>query len=395
MKRGCKHNKRGQANATSAAGLVIVIVLIIVFYLLFIPPDVRRDILEDSSTSSSSSRSSFNETLLKETPGILDTFNDQEIEHLIPAVNLFETQYASTLTQEAKVSVKNSWFSKRQEELKFTVADLENTNNVLISFSAAKRQGDLQITLNGEDVFFGKLSSANPDPIRINKDELIQGKNTLMIQTTSVGAKFWSTNEFELDGFKVTADITDISEQLSKNIFIVSATEKTNTDRVTLSFVPECTLGTVGVLEVMINGGEVYSAVPDCGSGTKIELNPESIRQRENNIVFRTNDGNYLIDLIKITTQMKDAVHPIYYFDIDEDDYEDYLDEEVLLRVTFVDDLETKEGKFIINGRETGLFQDERVYEKDITDYLVEGNNAIKIVPESRLEIVKLEVVTD
>jgi hypothetical protein len=392
VKRG---RKKGQATATSAAGLVIVIVLIIVFYLLFIPPDVRRDILEGDGSLQQDGGSSINETLLRENPGILDTFDKEDVEHLIPSVNLFETRYAAVLVEEPQVVVKNSWFNKREENITFTIEDLKNTNNVLLSFVAREYRGELRIAVNGEEVFFGPLSSANIEPIRIRKDFLKQGKNSIEVSASSVGAKFWSSNVFVLEEFKVTADITDVSEQLSKNIFIVSATEKTNAQRVTLSFVPECTLGTVGTLEALINSQVVYSAVPDCGSGTKVEINPDILRQRENTLVFKTDKGNYLIDLIKVTTQMKDAVHPIYYFDIDEEDFEEILKHDVILRVVFVDDLEIKQGKFIINGRETGLYQKERIYEKKINDFLVEGNNAIKIVPESRLEIVKLEVVVE
>lgn len=66
---------------------------------------------------------------------------------------------------------------------------------------------------------------------------------------------------------------------------------------------------------------------------------------------------------------------------------------DVELRLKFTEGTEQKAGKININGRETSLFQTEQEYTKNINDYIIEGNNAVKVMPETTLEIVTLEVV--
>jgi hypothetical protein len=63
-----------------------------------------------------------------------------------------------------------------------------------------------------------------------------------------------------------------------------------------------------------------------------------------------------------------------------------------MLKLTFTEGTDQKAGRLNINGRETSIFQRERVYTKNINDYVIEGNNAVKILPETTLEIVSMEV---
>ncbi|MBU0461561.1 MAG: hypothetical protein KJ574_03160, partial [Nanoarchaeota archaeon] len=174
-------------------------------------------------------------------------------------------------------------------------------------------------------------------------------------------------------------------------------TEKNNVQRVVLKFTPDCMPGDVGRLNIYINAHSVYSSIPDCGAPTAIEFLPEILRVGENQLGFKTDKGNYLIDLIKITSEMKKSFQPVYYFDVKDEDYEDIKDDDydITLKLTFAEGKELKQGSMIINGIETALYQTERTYEKKINDFIVKGSNSIKILPEDRLEIAKLEVIKE
>ncbi|MBT7903413.1 hypothetical protein HN587_06135 [Candidatus Woesearchaeota archaeon] len=389
-------NKRAE-DGTKAATLVALIALLIIFYLLFIPPQVRQNILEGdySEDSKDSGDDDKNTTLLLETPGTLTTISTKDIEHSIAPVNIFASENSKVIDTQNSLSVKKSWFSDKTGEFSFVVQDLSQTENLLLTFVSKLSRGNLQILLNGEEIFNQAITKENPDPIKLSSKYLAQGANSLEFITEDVGLAFWRVNKHNLENLQITGDITDISQQLSRNIFIASATEKNNLKRGKLVFTPECSIGSVGALQALINNHIVYDAVPDCGFAITVEFSPDILRNGENQIVFKTIKGNYLIDLIKIKSELKEIIQPVYFFDLDEDEFSDVQDEsdEIYLEITFIDSQEYHIGKANINGIETNIHQKERVYSKKINDYLVKGNNAIKITPEDILQIVKLEVV--
>lgn len=391
--------KKGQGG-TQAATLVVLIIVLILLYLLFLPPEVRDEILEGNGSASSSSNNNdeqTNKTFLLENPGTLTTLGEKDIEHTIPPVNLFATEDAKILEGISSIYIENSWLSTKRSDITFYVSDIKNTENALLTFLLQDHKGVLSITLNGFEVFYGELTSANPEPIKLGGRFLKEGDNVLHLEVDPVGWRFWRKNTYSLQNVQITADVTDVSDQLSRNLFIVTTTEKNNVKRSILRFSPECLTGQVGVLNVAINGHTVHASVPDCGNRVVVEFLPDILISGENTLVFRTEKGSYLIDLIKISSELKEAIQPVYYFDIGEDVLDEVNDGDydIVLKMLFVDDTEEKEGEIIINGRKIGIFQKEKEYERVINDYLIEGNNAIKLVPQDSLEITRLEVVRE
>ncbi|MBT5021592.1 hypothetical protein HON01_02125 [Candidatus Woesearchaeota archaeon] len=389
---------RKAQDGTKAATLVAVIALLIIFYLLFIPPHVRQEILEGNSTDSDSdSYSGSNKTLLLENPGTLTSLSTKEITHSIPALTIFATQDAQVLDTQSSLTAKKSWFSDTSAEFTFVIQDLTHTENLLLTFVSKIHEGNMRITLNGKDIFNQEITKENPDPVVVPKKYVAQGANKLEFFTESVGWQFWKVNKHTLENLQITGDITDITQQQSKNIFIVSATEKNNLKRGRLIFTPQCELGVTGKLQALVNNHLVYEAIPDCGYALGVEFAPDILRNGENQIVFKTEKGNYIVELIKIKSELKEIVQPVYFFDLDEDEFDDVEDDsdDIYLKITFVDDNEQKEGRININGVETNIYQRDRVYKKKINDYLIEGNNAIKIIPDEILQIVELEVYRD
>jgi hypothetical protein len=394
-------SSRKAQDASSAATLIAVIALLIIFYLLFIPPSFRDQILEgnatDSTTGTGTGTTAVNETVMKASPGTLSKISSDDIEHNVPSVVLYSKSESKVLDNINALSVKASVFGSQPASAKFTVEDIENTDNVLLTFLSKKHKGDLTIKVNGNQVFGGEITSENPAPVSINNKYLVTGSNQIDFSAETPGWMFWRVNKHNLENLQITGSVKDVAQQKSRNIFIVSATEKANVKRSILRFTPECTTGKVGKMNVLINQHSVYYAVPDCGGRVAIEFTPNVLRDGENTIVFDSDKGNFIIDLIRITSELKDVVQPTYYFEVTSSTIQDIRDGKysLVLKLTFTEGTNQKAGTLNINGRETGIFQTARTYSKNVNDYVVSGSNAIKIQPKTRLEIVSMDVVKE
>ncbi|MBI4739328.1 hypothetical protein HY772_07325 [Candidatus Woesearchaeota archaeon] len=366
---------KAQADANAAATLVALLALLIIFYLLFIPPEFRDQILEGNQTTTTGpGTGGANDTLLLATPGTLSPLDTKDIEHNIGAVYLFAKENAKILETRSNLYVRTTFMRQERANVTFAISDFENTDNVLLTFRATTRsKGRLVIRLNGNEIFNGPITQENVEPLRLAKSSLLQGKNTLEFESSRVGWLFWRVHEFGLQTVQISADVTDVTQQRSQNSFIVSATEKNNVQRSVLRFAPDCEVTKVGKLDITINGHSVYSTLPDCGGKVTIEFTPDILREGENLIIFRTEKGNYLVDLTKITSEMKQITQPVFYFDITQNTINDLKAGRysVELRLKFLDSKELKTGKINFNGHETNIYQKEADYKRDITDWLV------------------------
>ncbi|NQU78368.1 hypothetical protein HQ545_01225 [Candidatus Woesearchaeota archaeon] len=385
-----------KAQETSAAAtLIAVIVLLVIFYLLFIPPSFRDQILEGNGTEMGTGTTASNETIMKASPGTLSKISAEEIEHNIPSITLISKKDSKVLEKESSLQVKSSIFGMKTATMDLELEDAENTDNVLITFLDKRMKGNLMVKINGEEIYNKEITKENPDPVTVKKKLLITGNNVIEFMVAKPGWMFWRVNRHNLENVQVTGEVKDISQQMSRNIFVVSATEKSNVKRAIIRFTPECTTGKVGKLNALINQHSIYYSLPDCGGRVAIEFASDIIREGENTIVFDSEQGNYLIDLVRITSELKEVIQPAYYFEIEDKDMSNVRsgNYDIEIKITFTEGKDQKAGMLNINGRETSISQTERTYTKNINDYIIEGNNAIKITPETTLEIISLEVV--
>ncbi|MBI4983047.1 hypothetical protein HZC32_00150 [Candidatus Woesearchaeota archaeon] len=388
------NNQRGQS-AAGAAVLLAVIAGLLIMFIILIPPQQRAELLGEPSISESSGTSSGTLTnLLTVSPGKLDYLIEDEIEHPLPTVQLY-TQTESIILAERNVAyIKRGLFSNQQNVLKFSLTDLKNTEMAFVSFKVEKVKGELIVLLNGEEVFNSKVEEKTSVPIILPKNTL-QEENELVFSASSPGLAFWSTNEVSLKEIKVVAEVTDIESKFSRNIFLVSDTERGNLEKVILKFHPECKFGEVGKLVITINGKEIYNAIPDCGlSIVPIEFSPLFIHADENEIVFKAEKGAYVLSPVMIKSKLKELDFPVYYFQLSHEQYEQVKEEEnkVRLRLEFVDPTERKKGEIIVNGHSEWFDTKGVSLEMVISEDMVQGNNAVKISPRNTMDIRELKV---
>ncbi len=385
--------KRAQTG-TNAAILIAIIALLIILYIIFIPTAQREKLFENRTGGTTTSGEENPDILLRAFPGTLSISKGLESQKIIPDAFLVETTAAKELKRVNPFIVRNGWLDKRSHKFDFELDDPENTDNVLLTFTAKKRQGILTIRLNDGVIFESELASSSPEPVKLDKKQL--GKtNTLEFSVSSVGTKFWTTNEYSFENMKIIGDITDKSRQESTNIFTLTDSEFKSMEKATLRFVPYCgTVNDLGLLEIFVNNKKIFSAVPVCDSLYRQSIPKSVLDEGENNVVFRTNSGSYSVEQISIALEFKEPVVKTYYFEISKDNFNKIRNGNVDLEITikFADANSRKMAKLDINGHVETIETDKAVFTKNIESKVSEGNNFVRLEPLEDLEVVELRV---
>ncbi len=389
-------NKKGAADA--AAVLVFIFTVLLILYILLIPESDRQDILDlESSSSGSSSRrlsSSDKDLILEEEPGSLSEEGRSEYEYNVPTLNLASVTDAEIIKEENPFIIKNGWFAKKPKEIEFEVDNKDTVNNLILSFNAVKREGILVIKLNDYVIYEKELDKYSADPVILSKERLKSGKNVLEFSTSSVGLAFWSSNQYSFENIKLFGDVTDISGLKTEEVFFIPKS-RTNIESANIKFVPECETINIGKLEILLNNNLLFSAIPDCKVLNSIIVPPAYLQEGVNTLKFETEKGTYLVDRILIKTELEEQVLPTYFFNIDDDQWEDIEDIDYFANMTI--DFLVPEDKYInlkvtINNRNFGVYQREEQFTKIVDEYLQKGNNVIRLVPETDVDVIKFKV---
>jgi len=385
--------RKGQSGI-NAAILIAIILGLIVLYVVYLPTSEREKLLLNKTTTNGNGEEEDEDVLLLEFPKSLDKISRID-EKELPNVYLFKSTQAKEIEKINPLVVRNGVFDKKDKITTFIIDNTDNVDNILLSFTAKKRKGILMIKLNGISIYEGEVASEVAEPVKLRKS-LLEKENTLEFSVSSVGFRFWTTNEYSLENIKIIGDITDATRQKSQNVFSLRQTEYNNLEKVTLKFIPYCgNVGEVGMLDISVNNHNIFSAVPICDDPYKLQAVPlGTLNAGENFIVFSTSRGSYSIEQIRLDFEVEDTKKKIYYFEINQtvwDDIEDN-DRKVMLKLEFVDDDENKRADISINGHLTSVDQEEVSYSKNIRNWVELGNNYVEIRPRTDLEIRELRV---
>ena len=397
----CETHKETRSPFTSRSGkgglnaaiLVAIIAGLIILYIVFLPTSEREKVIGEGKSGTTTGEEKSN-VLLKVFPGELSTSKGLEFEKTIPNVFLVETTNAKELEKINPFIVRNGWFDKKTKKIDFVLEDPGNTDNIVLAFTAKKRQGILAIKLNDVVVFESELTSDIIEPVELSKN-LLGKKNSLEFSVSSVGAKFWTTNEYSLENAKIIGDITDTSKQESTNIFTLSESEFSSMDKAMLKFIPYCgNVNELGTLDIFINNKKLFSTVPVCNNAYKQSVPKSVLNEGENNIVFKTNKGSYSVEQIKISLEFKESKVKTYFFEVNESLFKKIRsgDKDALLTIKFVDDKKQKRAKLDVNGHVESIDTEKIIFAKKMNDKISEGNNFLRLEPLEDLEVVELRV---
>ena len=317
-------NKKGQESSTSASSAAILILLItfaIVAYILFLPPQDRENLLDGGipgNPSGIGTDSSFLGTsFLQASPGKVNYVKDGEIEHNLASFRIYTATDAQIVTELSSMTVKNSAFDVKNKQIDFSL-NTEITNNLFLSFNVLKSTGNMEIYLNGIQIFEGEFTEGSPTPIPLNKNDL-KSQNILFFKATSPGFAFWRVNEYYLSNVRIVGDVTNNENSFHTQNFYLSESEFKNFEEATLKFYPDCDVNDVNKISIKINNRQIYEGLPDCGLNNFVKLGESIIKNGENSIEFTSNKGSYIIDNARIDVNLEKPDYPIYYFNLDDE----------------------------------------------------------------------------
>ncbi|MFQ5620833.1 MAG: hypothetical protein ACE5FT_03245 [Candidatus Nanoarchaeia archaeon] len=390
--------RKGEKSGADAWILVLLITVSMIVYVLFLPDVVREDIFKNGELGEprvTPTEFETGEILLEKHVGRLEFYPPGPIEHPLTSVHLFRTTRSSSIEEYNPFSVEKAIFSGEPISKTFSLQNLDNVDNVLLTFGSPIREGRLSIYLNGQ-----LLSQIQPTrgaiaPLTL-KRSLLQKENTLTFEVSSPGWKIWSVNTWQIENARVLADLSDPSKQSAFTTLTMSPVEQRNALSAKLRFTASCDPFAVGPVEIMINGKRIYQAIPDCETVNVANVDPSALIEGTNNVVFRALDGEYRLDNMELVTELKDVHTFVEYFEVNPELHNAVLTggNDVFLEIEFVDDGERKRAALNVNQHVSRIDQREPFYARNLNNWVEPGfRNYIELVPESPLNIVDVRVV--
>ncbi|MFH1972924.1 MAG: hypothetical protein ABIJ18_05615 [archaeon] len=384
-------NKKGKA-AIEASILVFLILLTIVGYIVLAPQETRDELLgEDSSTSTTNTVSST-DSLLSVSPGeIKPSKSDKMINRLDP-VRIYTKVESETQTLANSLSIARSLIHNDYKNIYFDIEAVEELDSLELIFLIVESKGAIKVEINGNEIYEGTLTSNNL-PLEIPTTYLHQKDNIIKLSSTSPGWKIFSSNYYLLQEVRLFHN------------YLLEETEKTRTfsiddidnlKRATLSYYVTCNSNEEGRLTIYLNGKEEFSDDLFCEYLDKrtLVLDDDQL-ETVNNLRFVIDNGDYNIDEIEIESLLDAKDYPTYSFEVDTDDYDDISsgDKEVILELAFGDSSSRKEATIFVQEHSFKIDTYDTDYSKDITSYIDNGANSIKIQPSNTFEVDNLKVV--
>jgi len=405
-------NKRGAVEESATrhvASIVILILILILIYMLLIPKAAREDLLagrelkntygdERTSDYRFDDRNGYDygsgrdgNTLLVVSPGRVFPRTTETEVRTLPSIPLSKTSVTDRQMLSNSLRVSRSLFSNNEREIVFNL-DENKLNDLSLFFRVDDSRGRLNIFLNDNLVYSGDADSGDL-PIKLPVS-LLRSTNRLIFELSSRGT-FLTSDYFELDDVELIKK-NKLETNAQSRRFNVDKDKLGNDNE--LRFFVDCKELEEANLNVDFNQRNVFFGRIVCDAAEhRVELDDEFFVDGFNLVSFSVDQGNYVLEDVKLVLDLKEGNQPIYYFNVDKDE----LGNEFILKLDLLEiedddaDIEGKRAEFLINSGRFSMFTERDVFEKDISDLIVQGENYIKVLPKNDFEIVNLQVVME
>lgn len=383
-------NKRGQEGGAGIAVLILLITLFMILYILLLPPAQREEILNQSITQNGGGTQTISNVLLSESPGDVFQTKNNNIIHEMSPLNIFIKTEPSTKLLAGSIEISKSLFSSNPKILTFPIDDLSNLKSMILFFSIKNSKGNLEVWLNDHIVVDNKLDGVQTIELPIN---YLQKNNVLELRASNPGILFFVKNYYDLEdvGVKESYQIINPKEDRS---FSVPEYEKNSLQKSTLTYEVYCNkLDTETDMRIYLNEQEVLSKLITCIAGSEsVELPVERIRDGNNLLTFMIGAGDFQFSQIKVENELKEKSNPTYHFEVSSDEANNIVGgmSHVILKLNL--EGTSKKADIIINNKQFSLDTSNNSFSRDISEYVNEGDNFIKIVPKNTFSIKLLEI---
>ena len=370
------------------APFIILIGLFIVLYVLLLPPSDRETLLGESDNVEQTTVTL--RSLLSEFPGRVSPDKVDIREHNIDLVNLYIKSEPETEDLFSDLSVSRSFYSNKDRIISFGVEEIENLENIRLTFFVEDSRGDLIVELNGNIIYEGSASSNAFITLPVN---LIKDVNELRFSSNSVGFGFWNENFYDLKNIKLVKEFEKIHSTVNREFFVTEE-EKSNLESSTLEYVIYCNeLRGSTLFRILLNDNVIYSKAMTCiREERNLILDRSYVREGSNELKFIIDQGDFVVDSIKVVNKLIDGQDRSYGFYITDDQYNSILSEkaDVVLSMSLSGD--EKIADIEVNGFTTRMDVDGSSYSKDISEFIMDGDNIIRIIPIKEFFIDSLKV---
>ena len=421
--------KRGQSSGGPIATLILIIGGAFLLYLILLPAEDRKELtgfeenqtsticLDDCSNSyedckdgcdTSSCRENCLEdyrdcrnecdieenelyrNLLSESPGIIYPFEKEKLEQDFNSIRLFSNVKTETIFLASRISVSKSLFKNDYKSFTFDLDDLDNVEKISLFFNVLQSDGNLIIELNSKEIYNGEVDSYSL-PIELSKGYLRE-HNLLELTTNSYGI---GSSSYDLKDLQIIKKYKVENKKESRN-FVLNSEERDNIQKATLRYFINCmSLKKEGILKILLNNKVVSMQMVVCDAGEiDTEISKNYFVSGSNTLTFEIDEGDYIIEALQLIREMEKSYYPKYYFSIEEDEFNDINDGllNVKMKLDLRKDKETKRATFLINDNRAYMDTNKDLFEDDISDLVVEGENYIRLVPKDEFEIINFAI---
>lgn len=381
--------KKAQVTSGSSVAIFIFLfALFMVLYVLLLPPEEREALLNETSVEDGQEIIARTDLLLKTNPGILKPVSSDKVIHEINSINLYLKNEPVSSDLATSLYISKGLFSEDNRQLIFNIEDLENLDKVNLYFLVVEGNGNLIIALNGVEIYDEKaIGLVNV----ILPTDLLSESNSLMFKVSSPGWNIFGNNYYSLSNIRIRENYELTNNKESRSVLLTEQ-EDGNAE---LSYFLYCNKIEQGArLRIFINNKEVDNGIINCNTAERsIEIDKDDLETGYNTIMFEVDKGDYVFSDIKLEVESKEGGSLNYKFSVSDNQYDDILaeDKKVKLYLDFSDD-DNKKATIGVNGNEFSLDTDDISYEYDISNYVKEGNNFLKIIPINEFDVDELRV---
>lgn len=383
----CKKGDAPKSSTQFVAIAISLLALYLILYFFLLPEEMKQELLDQEGVAEKEiEEKEIVKTLLMESPGMIYPYTKETTEKRIPSVSLFSTLKTDVKTLSNSLYVSKSIFGNNYQELNFNLDDLESVKKLDLFFDVRNHKGSLNVYLNDVMVFSGEIRGVYDLPIDLPVGYL-QTSNVLRIEAAFPGWKFLTKNYYELRDIKL---IKNYKVENKKEIRSFVLDDRDKVGDADINFYVNCLeIGRgQGILKVEVNRFNVYTSRVVCDAGLReIDIPLDYLVDGRNIVQFEIDKGDYIIEQIEVELRLESKEFPTYYFMLNKDD----LYKQIKLKMEFEEDV-TKRATIVVNGKKIYLDTKTSRYEREISDWLKEGENYIKLVPKIEFEVLHLEV---
>jgi len=393
-------SKKGQAE--NAASLVLIIGVFIIAYLVLMPVEDKREMMGESPLPSQTNLPPLGQgygsslkvgNLLSENPGLMDPILETITQTNLASVDLFSVESQSFENIATNIHLENSLVSEDEAEFTFVLDDLNNLEDVRLLFFVLDYNGELEVKLNGVKVLSGEITS---DVLPITLPRSLLGRvNRLSFEVEGPNVfQFMTVNYYELKDVMLVKNYL-VENNVEFRQFVLTEDELKNMNHASLVYRLNCmSLKYQGRIMVKLNGRVVQNSLAVCDAGfTEIDFSLVELVEGRNILEFGVDQGHYVMENLAVESDYSSQEYPRYYFSVQVETMEDIFDgDDITLQSNFENDGKRKSGTFYVNGYPIYFDTYTSEFTADLNGLIYEGQNVISIIPETKFEMLNLNV---